>query len=104
MPNAQGIDLVVPADSDGQRLDRFLVSVLADYSRSQIQRLIADGHVSVRRASARTPSPKPNSLVREGDQIVVDAPEAAPAAVTAEPLPIEILYQDADIAVLNKPA
>jgi len=96
------IDLVVAADSDGQRLDRYLVSVLADYSRSQIQKLIADGHVSVRRPPARTVDPR--LQVHEGDQIVVDAPEAAPAAATAEALPLDILYQDADLAVLNKPA
>ena len=98
------IELVVAADSDGQRLDRYLVSVLADYSRSQIQRLIADGHVSVRRTPARSVEARANLQVREGDQVVVDAPEAAPSAVSAEALPIEILYQDADLAVLNKPA
>ena len=98
------IELVVAADSDGQRLDRYLVSVLADYSRSQIQKLIADGHVSVRRTPARSVEARANLQVREGDQVVVDAPEAAPSAVSAEALPIEILYQDADLAVLNKPA
>jgi 23S rRNA pseudouridine1911/1915/1917 synthase len=98
------IELVVAADSDGQRLDRYLVSVLADYSRSQIQKLIADGHVSVRRTPARSLEARANLQVREGDQVVVDAPEAAPSAVSAEALPIEILYQDADLAVLNKPA
>ena len=98
------IELAVAADSDGQRLDRYLVSVLADYSRSQIQKLIADGHVSVRRTPARRVEARANLQVREGDQVVVDAPEAAPSAVTAEALPIEILYQDADLAVLNKPA
>ena len=98
------IELVVAADSDGQRLDRYLVSVLADYSRSQIQKLIADGHVSVRRTPARSLEARANLQVREGDQVVVDAPDAAPSAVSAEALPIEILYQDADLAVLNKPA
>jgi 23S rRNA pseudouridine1911/1915/1917 synthase len=99
-----GIDLVVALDSDGQRLDRYLVSVLADYSRSQIQKLIAGGHVSVRRPPARTLAAKANLQVHEGDQVVVDAPEAVPLAAAAEALPLEILYQDADLAVLNKPA
>ena len=108
----------VPPDYDGQRVDRFLVSVLADYSRSQIQRLIADGHVSIRRVSVRrggpsgppgppgppAPPPKANFLVREGDQVTVDAPDAAPSPLGAEALPLEIPYQDADLAVLNKPA
>ena len=104
MPNAQGLDFVVPADAQGSRLDRFLVSVLADYSRSQIQKLIADGHVSVRRLPARALAVRANLQVREGDQVVVYAPDAAPSPLTAEALPVEILYQDADVAVLNKPA
>ena len=104
MPNARGIDLVVPADSDGQRLDRYLVSVLADYSRSQIQKLIADGHVTVRRLPTRTLAPRANLQVHEGDQVVVDAPDVSPSPISAEALPLEILYQDLDLAVLNKPA
>ena len=99
-----GIELVVTSESEGQRLDRYLVSVLADYSRSQIQKLIADGHVTVRRPPARTIDARANLQVHEGDQIVVNAPEATPSAVTAEALPLDILYQDADLAVLNKPA
>jgi 23S rRNA pseudouridine1911/1915/1917 synthase len=107
------IDLVVTSDSEGQRLDRYLVSVLAEYSRSQIQKLITEGHISVRRAlsptrsgssAARRVEARANLQMHEGDQVVVDAPEAVRPAVTAEALPLEILYQDADLAVLNKPA
>jgi len=97
----------VPADFDAQRLDRFLVSVLGDYSRSQIQKLIVDGHVRIHRvgsAGQRLASPKPNLLVHEADQIVIDAPEPSESPLAAEALPLEILYQDADLAVLNKPA
>jgi 23S rRNA pseudouridine1911/1915/1917 synthase len=104
MRNAHGIDLVAPADAAGSRLDRFLVSALAEYSRSQIQKLIADGHVSVCRPPARTMAPRANLQLHEGDRVVVRAPKAAPSALAAEALPLEILYQDADIAVLNKPA
>ena len=102
-----GIEFAVPAEFDGQRIDRFLVSVLGDYSRSQIQKLIAEGHVEIRRGGASgrlLPSPKPNLLVHEADQITVASPEAAPATVTAEALPLDIVYQDSDLAVLNKPA
>jgi 23S rRNA pseudouridine1911/1915/1917 synthase len=91
-------EFTVNAESEGQRLDRFLVAVLADHSRSQIQKLIADGHVRVAARDA-----KPNLAVREGDRIVVDVPAAAPATVQAEPTPLEILHQDADIVVVNKP-
>ena len=102
-----GIVFDVSAEFDGQRIDRFLVSVLGDYSRSQIQKLIADGHVEVRRggSSGRTlPPPKPNLLVHESDQVVVDAPQPSESPLAPEALPLEILYQDEDLAVLNKPA
>ena len=90
----------VPADYDGQRLDRVLVSLLADHSRSQLQRLIADGRVRVRGAVAV----KPNTIVHEGERLEVDVPAPQPSALSAEALDLDILFQDADIAVLNKPA
>jgi len=93
------IEFIVPAEYDGQRLDRFLVSVLEQHSRSQIQKLIADGQVTLPRREARA-----NLSVHEGDRITVTIPEAAPSRLESEPLPLEILYQDEDVAVLNKPA
>lgn len=89
----------VTADLVGQRLDRFLTTVLDGHSRSQIQRLITDGHVMV---AGRTP--KANLLVRDGDEVTVSVPEAVATSTPAEPLPLDILYQDADVAVINKPA
>jgi 23S rRNA pseudouridine1911/1915/1917 synthase len=88
----------VSDEFDGQRLDRFLVAVLGDHSRSQIQKLIADGHVRVAARQAR-----PNLAVRAGDRIAVDLPPASAASVEPEAVPIEILHQDADIVVVNKP-
>jgi 23S rRNA pseudouridine1911/1915/1917 synthase len=99
------VEFVVSREYEGQRLDRFLVSVLAEQSRSQIQRLITDNHVTVRRGGPlRPPVAKANLAVREGDHVHVDAPEPAPSTLTREALPIEILHQDADLAVINKPA
>jgi 23S rRNA pseudouridine1911/1915/1917 synthase len=105
-------EFTVPSDFDGQRLDRFLVSVLGDQSRSQIQRLIADGRVIVSarrgrpsgRPDAATAAAKANLAMREGDTVTVDIPPPAPTDVAGEELPLEILYQDEDLAVLNKPA
>jgi 23S rRNA pseudouridine1911/1915/1917 synthase len=98
------LELQVSSESNGQRLDRYLVSVLAGYSRSQIQKLIAEGHVTVRRPPSRTLAARSNLPVHEGDHVVVDAPDATASSLTAEALPLEILYQDPDLAVLNKPA
>lgn len=93
------IELTVPPDFDGHRLDRFLVSVLDSHSRSQIQRLIADGRVKVARRDARA-----NLTMHGGDRVTIDLPEVERSSLTGEPLPLEILYQDSDVAVLNKPA
>jgi 23S rRNA pseudouridine1911/1915/1917 synthase len=90
---------IVPADYEGQRLDKFLVSVLEGQSRSQVQKLIEDGRVTLERKA-----PKANVAMREGERVVVDLPEAVAATIEAEALPVEILYQDEDLAVLNKPA
>jgi len=92
------LEFSVSAESEGQRLDRFLVAVLADHSRSQIQKLIADGHVRVAARDARA-----NLAVRAGDRVVVDLPPAARASAEAEAMPLDILHQDSDIVVVNKP-
>jgi len=93
------IVITVPDDSDGARLDRFLVSVLGDLSRSQIQRLIKDGCV---RVGGR--EPKANQPVRAGQAVTVEMPAPADSAVRPEALPLPILYQDADLVVIDKPA
>jgi 23S rRNA pseudouridine1911/1915/1917 synthase len=97
---------VLPAEFDGQRLDRVLVALLGDYSRSQIQRLISERHVDIQRNGPKGPrshEARPNLVVREGDRVAVDLPAAAPSTLSGEALPLDILYQDADVAVLNKP-
>jgi 23S rRNA pseudouridine1911/1915/1917 synthase len=89
----------VPPDFGGQRLDRFLVSVLEGHSRSQIQKLIGDGYVTIDRRAARA-----NLAMRDGERVTVALPEVTPARADAEALPLDFLYQDEDVAVLNKPA
>ena len=91
--------ITVPDDADGTRLDRFLVSILPAQSRSQIQRLIKDGHVRVGGRQA-----KANQTVKVGQQIAVEIPAPVDPAPRAEALPLPILYQDADLIVVDKPA
>jgi 23S rRNA pseudouridine1911/1915/1917 synthase len=93
------ISLIVSEESDGVRLDRFLVSVLADQSRSQLQRLIKEAHVLVDGHAA-----KPNLPVKAGQAITVDVPDPVDAAVEPEPLDLPIVYQDRDLVVVDKPA
>jgi 23S rRNA pseudouridine1911/1915/1917 synthase len=91
--------LSVPDDSAGQRLDRFLASVLGTHSRSQIQRLIEDGRVQVAGRAGKS-----NLAVKPGQVVTIDVPEAAPASLEAEPLPLTIIYEDRDLVVVDKPA
>jgi 23S rRNA pseudouridine1911/1915/1917 synthase len=93
------ISLTVAEESDGVRLDRFLVSVLADQSRSQLQRLIKDAHVLVEGRAA-----KPNQAVKAGQAVTVEIPEAVDAGVAPEALDLPIVYQDPDLVVVDKPA
>ena len=93
------VTLTATADGDGVRLDRFLVSMLGDLSRSQIQRLINDGRVLVAGRPARS-----NQPVRTGQLISVDIPAPVDAAPVAEALPLPIVYQDRDVIVVDKPA
>jgi 23S rRNA pseudouridine1911/1915/1917 synthase len=93
------MNLVVAAREAGQRLDRFLAVQLPELSRTRIQSLIDHGRVSVNSVSG-----KRSYRVESGDAIVVEIP--APSATEAQPeaIPLEILYQDDDLAVVNKPA
>ena len=90
----------VQPEHDGLRLDRVLASEIAGHSRSQVQRLIEDGHVSLPRVKVL----KANTPVREGDVIAVTLPEPSPAAPRPEAIPLDVLYQDSDIIVIDKPA
>jgi 23S rRNA pseudouridine1911/1915/1917 synthase len=93
------IRVTVPEESDGLRLDRFLTSVIADRSRSQIQRLIKNEAVTVAGRIGKS-----NQPVKVGQAIVVDVPEPAAADAQAEAIELPIVYQDADIVVVDKPA
>ena len=91
--------LTVTAREAGTRLDQFIRTHLTDLSRSQIQSLIRDGLVTLSEGHA-----KPALAVWEGLGVDVRLPETRPATPAAEALPITLLYDDADMAVVNKPA
>ena len=96
---AKSAEFVVPAESAGERLDRFLAAELPELSRSKIQSLMQDGRVRVDGAAR-----KASHRVEAGERVAIEIPAAAPADVAAEPIPLEILYEDEDLAVVNKPA
>lgn len=89
----------VPASEAGERLDHFLVGLIPDHSRSQIQRLIKEGRVQLGGRAAT-----PHTALRAGDAILVDVPPAVEAKPISQPLPLDILYEDEDLVVVNKAA
>lgn len=93
-------EFTAEADHTGDRLDRYLTSQIPDFSRSQIQRLIESGHVT----HSRYKKAKANNDIREGDVIGVELPEPEPSAAQAEDIPLDILFNDDDVVVVNKPA
>lgn len=88
---------IVAPDGAG-RLDAFLAGARPEHSRARWQALIRDGAVSVNGRSV-----KPNHAVRPGDRIEWKVPEIQPAAAQPQDLPLDILYEDADLIALNKP-
>jgi 23S rRNA pseudouridine1911/1915/1917 synthase len=93
------IELVVAVESAGVRLDRFLATQLPEMSRTHIQTLMEEGRVLVDGAAM-----KPSHKVEEGSIVVIDVPPPNVPGVHAENIPLDVLYEDADIAVINKPA
>jgi 23S rRNA pseudouridine1911/1915/1917 synthase len=91
----------IPATEAGQRLDRYLASVLPTLSRTSTQRLIADGALLV---NGRTS--KPGYMLRPDDtvQVLWETPTMQQATVKPQALPLEIVYEDADLLVVNKAA
>ncbi len=91
---------IVPPESAGQRLDQFLVQQLESISRSRIQLLLEQGHVLVNGNAA-----KPSLRLRGDEQIAVTGEaEPKPLRAMAEEIPLDIVYEDDDLAVVNKPA
>jgi 23S rRNA pseudouridine1911/1915/1917 synthase len=93
------MQLTVESDYDGVRLDNFLTALLSDQSRSNIQRLIKEGHVTGGSASLR-----PSTAVHAGQVYTIDIPPPAPSIPEPEELPLRIIYQDQYVVVLDKPA
>lgn len=92
--------LAVPSEGGGKRLDQWLVSQFPDVSRVRVQQLIEQEKVSVDGRLAR-----PSLRLRGGEKVVISGRvELPPLRAFAEDIPLDIVYEDADIAVINKPA
>lgn len=89
----------IPETADqNQRLDVFLAKAAPDLSRSRVQTLVADGLVTV---SGR--AEKASYKVQPGDRILLTVPAPVPATVAPEAIPLDVLYEDESVVVVNKP-
>lgn len=93
------LSFIAEAADAGQRLDHFLRGRFAGHSRAQVQSWIKGGHVRVNGADV-----KASLLLRGGEQIEVSPIERPPLRAMAEDLPVDILYRDAAVIAVNKPA
>src|SRR2546421_898410 len=93
------IELIVSEDDAKLRLDQLLARRLPQYSRSRLQQLIRSGFVRLNDASTR-----PRQIVRAGDKIDVREPPVEQIEIQPQRIPVDILFEDDDLIVINKPA
>ena len=92
------IQFIIDEDKAGVRIDKFLSEARPDLSRSYIQKLIKDGQITVNETI-----PKANYKINVGDCLVLDEPELQEPDIIAEDIPLDILYEDSDLLIINKP-
>ncbi len=94
------ISIEVASEHAGKRLDQFLAAHLNNVSRARLQQLISEGKVTVNRARA-----KPSLRLRGGETIeFLGEVQAPPLRAIAEEIPLDVIYEDDDLTVINKPA
>ncbi len=91
--------IIADENNEGLRLDLFLSDILKEYSRSKIQNLIKDGNVLVNNKNV-----KPSYVIKEGDSIESELPNESILKPQPENIPLEIVWEDENMAVVNKPS
>jgi len=99
MPQHVQIELTIPGEMRGRRLDQALAELVSEYSRSRLQQWIRDGHVRLDEHL-----PQVREKVVGGEIVRIDALIEQQTASEAEPIALDIVHQDADLLVINKPA
>ncbi len=92
-------ELRLPRQAAGRRLDQALAEALPEYSRSRLKRWIDAGQLTVDGGI-----PRPRDLVVGGERIVLDAPDEDAVTSVAQPMPLSVAWDDADVLVVDKPA
>ncbi|UKV16334.1 RluA family pseudouridine synthase [Thalassospiraceae bacterium SW-3-3] len=98
--NAEHLEYIALPSDEGARLDKVLATAWPEQSRSRIKSLIEDGHLMLN----GNPVAKMSYKVKSGDQFALEIPPAVAADPVAEKIALDILYEDDDLLVINKPA
>lgn len=99
MAHAETLQLFVEPEGAGERIDRYVSQVVETLSRSYARQLIEDGHIQINQCGVR-----PSQPVKPGDVITIQRPLPQPTDIIPEAIPLTIVYEDADVAVVEKPA
>lgn len=92
------MEFIIEADDNGKRIDTFLSEKIEGYSRTYMQKLIEEQNCKVNGKST-----KPNLKLRQNDRVEVSIPDPVPLEVAPEKIQLDIVHEDADIIVINKP-
>ncbi|MBQ2987037.1 MAG: RluA family pseudouridine synthase [Tyzzerella sp.] len=92
------IEFIIEEASAGERIDKFLSDSIPDMSRAYIQKLIKDGQITVNQKDIKS-----NYKLSVGDVVCLDEPELQEPDIKAENIPLDILYEDSDLLIVNKP-
>ena len=88
----------ITAAESGTRLDTYLAAILDGISRSYIQKLISEQYILINSRPV-----KANYKIKTADQVFVEIPDAAPIDILPEPMDLDIVYEDGDLLIVNKP-
>lgn len=95
---SQTLQFTAPDSAQKERMDKFLASRLTSVTRAKIKRLIDEGHVFVNGETR-----KAGHALRAGDEIIIHFPPPQPSDLQPEPIPLDILFEDKYLLVVNKP-
>ncbi|MCF6227674.1 MAG: RluA family pseudouridine synthase [Planctomycetes bacterium] len=98
----QDAELTVPEDAKNKRLDRWLAEVWPDYSRTFVAKLIKEGHVHIE--NFKPIKVKPSLKLESGWQVIVEKPAMDAPDLPPEDIPLDVIFEDEAIIVINKPA
>lgn len=94
----QSFSFIIDEEYEEERLDKVLALLLPDYSRSRLQGVIKDGLVLVNQGRC-----KPSTALYGGDEVIINIPEPVIPSIIPENIPLNIVFEDSDVIIVNKP-